>query len=776
MFLTGAFVLGEVLTLLPGLVVIGVLACLASGGLWFMVKKGRGRTILVLLFFFAAGILRMRVVTEQFEEPSLVETVDLFPMGTAEGVKAEGTVEEISRKSGNDLIRLGKCRVYTKDGAKEAGQILLYMDSEVLDSNPGLLKIGSSIRCYGELSEFGQPRNPGEFDSRTYYRGLKIRYRMFGTQLMLLNSSYSPWRDAVYRVKSHLSSVLERISEPEDLGIFQAALLGEKENLAPEVRKLYQKNGIAHLLAISGLHIALIGAGIYRLFRLCGMSFSCSGLLSGLWIISYGMAVGGSSSVVRSVIMLLLMMLAEYLGRTYDLLSAASLAALLLLYDSPWLLFSAGFQLSFGAVFAIGIPGKWLNEQFKTQNPWVSALCVGAAIQWVTYPVIRYHYFEYPVYSILLNLSVIPLMTYVVCSGAAGMVLGCIWLKAGHMALGSGHYILRLYESICRMAAGFPGSSVVLGRPKLWQIGLYYSLMAVVFLLIKRGQEKKLPLKRMILPAALCFAVSILSLGKLPFNGMRITFVDVGQGDGILMEYEDLVVLVDGGSSSQKKLGEYTLEPFLKSRGISRIDYAFVTHGDMDHMSGIRYLLEEDRGISIDHLMLPYHREEDENCGELEQFQLRRGGTVCDVKRYDCLKEGELSIQCVYPGVDDIPSDANEESLVLEVELGAFRLVLTGDMSGGGEAELLEYGIAPATVLKAAHHGSRFSNTAEFLDRLKPSWTVISYGEGNRYGHPHQEVLERLNEKHSRIYETAVNGAVTVWTDGNRVVWNTWIP
>ena len=770
MFLTGAFVLGEVLTLLPGLVVIGVLALLASGGLWFMVKKSRVRTVLVLLFFFAAGSVRMKVVTEQFEDPSLLETLS--------GAEAEavGVVEEISRKSGNDLIRIGNCRVYTKDGIKEAGQILLYMDSEFIDGSTGPLRIGSSIRCYGELSEFGQPRNPGEFDARSYYRGLKIRYRMFGTWLEPEKGSYSPLKDAIYRVKSHLSGILEQISGPEDLGIFQAALLGEKENLAPEIRNLYQKNGIAHLLAISGLHIALIGAGIYRLLRLWGMGFSGAGLLAGVWIISYGMAVGGSASVVRSVIMLLLMMLAEYLGRTYDLLSAASLAALLLLFDSPWLLFSAGFQLSFGAVFAIGIPGKWLDGQHKTQNPWISALCVGAAIQWVTYPVIRYHYFEYPVYSILLNLLVIPLMTYVVCSGAAGVLLGCIWLKAGHMALGPGHYILRFYEAVCRTAASLPGNSIVPGRPELWQIGLYYSVMAAVFLLIKREQQKRGSVKRMILPLFICLVISVVSLWKLPLKGLRITFVDVGQGDGILMEYEDLVVLVDGGSSSQKKLGEYTLEPFLKSKGISRIDYAFVTHGDMDHVSGIRYLLEEDRGIPIDNLMLPYHREEDDNCGELELLQLRRGGTVRDVKRSDRLTEGEMVIQCVYPGAEDIPSDANEESLVLEVELGAFRLVLTGDMSGVGEAKLLEYGIAPATVLKAAHHGSRFSNTPEFLDRLKPSWTVISYGEGNRYGHPHQEVLERLNEKHSRIYETAVNGAVTVWTDGNRVVWDTWLP
>lgn len=278
MFITGAFVLGEVLTLLPELVVIGVLALLAAGGLWFMVKDGRVRIILVLLFFLTAGYCRMRYVTDCFEDTTLMEAV------REKESEVIGLVEDISRKSGSDIIRLGKCRVPTEEGTEEAGKILLYLAPELLDRNQESLKIGSKVSCFGELGEFEPSRNPGEFDARTYYRGLKIRYRMFGTGLRLCDETYSPYKDLVYRIKIHLSGILDQISEPEDVGIFQAALLGEKENLDQDVRKLYQKNGIAHLLAISGLHIALIGAGFYRLLRLCGIGFSRAGILSGLWI------------------------------------------------------------------------------------------------------------------------------------------------------------------------------------------------------------------------------------------------------------------------------------------------------------------------------------------------------------------------------------------------------------------------------------------------------------------------------------------------------------
>lgn len=757
---------------MPEPAVMGILMLLASGGLFLMLKKSRVRAVLVLLFFLVAGAARMKAVTGQWQDMALVRAA-----GEKE-VKLTGTVASIIRRPDYDVILLDRCLAETGGGSYPAGKVMVYLDSGYLDSGyPGepefRAAIGSRVSCFGKLEEFGESRNPGEFNYRTYYLGLKIRYRLDGEGLEPAGAGRNPYGDAVYRLRCRLVCLLDRLCGPEDAGIFQAALLGEKGNLDPEVRKLYQKNGIAHLLAISGLHISLIGAGVYRLLRRCGLGHSAAGIFSAVWIVSYGMMTGGTPSVVRAVIMLLAMMAAESVGRTYDLLSAAALAALLLLWDSPWLLFSGGVQLSFGAVFAIGLPGRWLLKHLKCANPLSEALVMGIAIQWVTYPVIRYHYFEYPIYSILLNLLVVPLMTYVVCSGAAGLLLGSFSEAAGRIALGGGHYILRFYEWICRNAEGLPGSSLILGRPELWQIGLYFGCMALFAPMAYRRREKR---GRFISLLAVGGVISILMLHRIPPAGLTVIFADVGQGDGIVMEYRDLVILVDGGSSSNKRLGEASYEPLLKSRGIRKVDYAFITHGDMDHISAVRYLLEEDTGIRVENLMLPAHREGDENCVKLESLALKRGGKVCSVRRGDRLGYGELEVSCLYPGDGDLPSDINEESLVLKVRLGTFTMLLTGDMSGDGEKKLLAYGTGPVKVLKAAHHGSRFSNTEAFLERLKPEWTVISYGEGNRYGHPHQEVLERLSVVDSAVYETALSGAVTLWTDGSEVRWESWLP
>lgn len=745
-------------------------ALLAAEGLYHVYKKGRAGWIMVLLFFYLAGVFRMGEVNRNWTDPSLMNAV-----GGRE-VILEGRVVSLSGKEAGDVLILKNCLLRQERELSPAGRVMVYLKPGWEEELGQPFHIGMTVAVRGELKEFDRARNPGGFDARTYYLGLKIRYRLSAEAVESCRKGWSPAADGLYRLRKRCLNILEGICEPQDAGIFQAALLGEKENLDAGIKKLYQKNGIAHLLAISGLHISLIGAGCYRLLRRGGLGFYWSGLAAGIWIICYGYMTGGSASVVRAVWMLLLLMLAEALGRTYDLLTAASLAALLLVWDSPWLLFSGGFQLSFGAVFAIAVPGKWLCHPNRCRFSWQKALASGLAIQWVTYPVLRYHFFEYPLYSVFLNLLVIPLMTFVVCSGAAGILFGFAGPIPGRMAVGTGHYILRLYEWLCEKAGGLPGSSLILGRPELWQIAVYYVFLLAVCLWVKHRWREETGKAGKAVFYTISLFVPVLILWKLPVREMQVTFLDVGQGDGIVIEYRDLVITVDGGSTSEKKLGEYTLEPFLKSRGISQVDYAFITHGDEDHISGIRYLLEEDCGIEVSSLILPYHRQEDENCRELEALSGERGTLVHEFARSDVLKGGELSVRCLYPGKEDVPSDINEESLVLEVELGEFRMLLTGDMSGDGEKRLVEYGIRPTQVLKAAHHGSKYSNTQTFLQQVRPVWGVLSYGEGNRYGHPHEEVKERLGEAGTELWETAKSGAVMVWTDGEIVRWEPYIP
>ena len=277
-----------------------------------------------------------------------------------------------------------------------------------------------------------------------------------------------------------------------------------------------------------------------------------------------------------------------------------------------------------------------------------------------------------------------------------------------------------------------------------------------------------------------------LLLLPLPVRGMEVDFLDVGQGDGICIRTQDITILVDGGSTDQKRLGENRLEPFLKSKGISKIDYAIVSHGDQDHISGLIYLLEQEE-IVVNTLILPWMGKQEEIYEQLRRLALEQGGDVQWMKRGDCLKSGRLKMICRYPEGQGQPlADRNEHSLVLQVDYEDFHMLLTGDMSGGGERHMIELeqsepikggtaGLGEIQVLKVAHHGSRYSTTEEWLECLRPHWAVISYGEKNRYGHPGQEVMAHLSERKVQIWETAEKGAISLRTDGQKIWWKTWL-
>ncbi len=230
-------------------------------------------------------------------------------------------------------------------------------------------------------------------------------------------------------------------------------------------------------------------------------------------------------------------------------------------------------------------------------------------------------------------------------------------------------------------------------------------------------------------------------------------------------------MLMDCGSSQEKELGKDCLVPFLKSRGVDRLDTVFISHGDWDHISGIRYALEEPGcGIRIGTLVMPEPGKGKDVYAELACLADSRGIPVVYGKRGDefsGILGPEVSIRCLSPPEGGDYGDRNDESLVTEIQYGDFRLLLTGDVGKEGEEKMREAGLlAPVTVLKAAHHGSGTSSGQEFLKAVDPAFAVLSCGRENRYGHPSPEVVKALKEQGARIWDTRERGAVMVWTDG----------
>ena len=842
------------------------------------------------------------------------------------------------------------------------------------------LKIGQQIILEGTFSHFATATNPGEFDVQRYYAAKGIGGRVRQSQILAVGEKYSFLREKLYGFRQVLHDRLAEVFPAKEASVMQTLLLGEKEELDAEVKALYQKNGIAHILSISGLHITLLGMGVYRLLKRLGLPVRAAAVGGAMLLLIYGVMVGMSVSASRAIGMYLLQMLGIFVGRTYDMLTGLGLMALLLVIQEPERLFDVSFLMSFGAVLGICIltpvlsgdsremdadaelEGKeisvwpvWLRTvadilgdsayaRNKYREGWrkvayegiqrmVSAVKGGFAasvgVILFTLPVQLWFFYEIPVYSVLLNLLVLPFMSVVVAGGILALIPG-LGLVGTVDCL-----ILWWYEWICGRFAQLPGAIWCVGRPEIWQIVCYY---VGIFLLVfgreyveawkKRGTygeknvpgdrqhfartlwclkmrgawkrrgtygEKNVPGDRQHFARTLwCLitrgadesirnrkkdcngemiqhsdrrfgicstgvqnalakfrcawqgamtymnrvphliaVVMILGLliGLLTGNfdcGSRVTFLDVGQGDGIVVETGQGAYLFDCGSTSRKNIGEYVLKPYLKSRGTRSLRGVFVSHPDEDHINGVIELLENgaDWGIVVEQLFLPAIAEgkRTESFATLLAAAEVAEVPVSYIKCGDEIRDSQLRLLCLHPEENTTLADANAYSECFYVEVfakkmkqeaiddrkandasggsaiegsgengsfagngerkdfrmndGKINILLTGDVEGEGERQLMqelqeqrgqrEFRV---DILKVAHHGSGYSTGTEFLAAASPATAIISCGRNNSYGHPHAETLQRLEDARVPWYGTMDYGALTVTVDshGNRL-------
>jgi competence protein ComEC len=551
-------------------------------------------------------------------------------------------------------------------------------------------------------------------------------------------------------------------------------LLGEKYLLDEEIKQLYQQNGIAHVLAISGLHVSLIGMFIFHLLKKLKFPITLATFLSIFFIYSYGVLTNFSVSTNRAVVMMVVMLLSALIGKTYDMLSAMALSALLILLQNPLQILSAGFLLSYGAVIGIAILLPCLLKIFPTKNFLLSSLLISISAQATTTPLVLYFFYQFPVYGILTNLIILPFVTVLTLISILAGIAGIIYLPIGIFLIGGSNYILKFYEWVCRTGSNMPGNLITLGRPNWLLILLYLSFLLLFLWAVKRYGKKYVVLILIVAPIMLF----------LPDKnvGLEITMLEVGQGEAIFMQSDKgNNYLIDGGSSNVSKVGIYRLQPFLMSQGVGELDYAIITHSDKDHISGLKELIEREQ-IIINNLVLPKIAEKDEAYIELETLSKEKGITIQYIREGDVILDGDIRIVCLHPRPDYIPSSSNAYSTVLSITYGEFDMLLTGDLEKDGEKELIkllenpEYrannAIRPATdydILKVAHHGSKYSTFEEFLQIVQPEISIISCGEDNSYGHPHEELIERLYRVGSEIKITYEYGAITIRTDGKKL-------
>lgn len=504
--------------------------------------------------------------------------------------------------------------------------------------------------------------------------------------------------------------------------------------------------------------------GFFRLLKKAGTGNGVAGAVSAFLIYAYGVVTGGSVSAMRAVGMFLVLIGAGIAGRSYDLLSAMALSAIVLLLDAPAYLYNVSFLLSFGAVIGIGALTPEICSLLNLKKRTAKSLA-GSVIVWlITLPIALHAYGEVSLAGVILNLLVLPTSGIVLASGIFALPVGIFVIEIAKRVVFPGKCVLFFYEKLCEVVGWIPHSTWIAGSPQLWQCAVYYVMLGVAFTGVKWG-------KKAASVALVIFAVVF--LGYHSRNGLTITCLDIGQGDCCVLKMPGAEnFLIDGGSSNKKNTAVYQILPYLKNQGIAILDGIFVSHTDQDHISGIEELLElcaqKLTTVRVKNLILP---DWDTAGGEYEKLKMlaeQTGIRVQTVREGNLLKAKEAQIEILAPENGADGSDTNEDGMVMKVHFGKFRGLFTGDIGAETEKKLLD-SMEDVDFLKVAHHGSKYSTCQGFLDVVSPEIAVISCSAKNTYGHPSADTIKKLEDCGAQVEYTMKNGAITVRTDGEGI-------
>ena len=779
------------------------------------------------------------------EKQDAFRSVYLSVLEEGQSVRLAGKINRVEEKANCFYYYLTDCSVEQSDHLMPCNDVLAYVSSDDYS-------VGQILILQGTISLFDEATNEGQFDSRAFYRSQKIDFGVWVDSVERVEGKSDRFRVWLSRVRVELGIPLSRYAD--DDGVLSAMLLGDKTSLDSEIRSLYQKSGIAHVLAISGLHISLLGMALYRLLRhRCGLTYLWAGIVAASFLVAYTLMTGNAVSARRATGMLIVYLVADLLGRSYDMLSALSLIVILLLWENPFLVTNSGFQFSVAAVVGIGVGqgvlvprvGSWKvvygrrkkqddvvrcdaakcdvakrdaakcdaakcdAERIRMQNlvDWMKrrmdkclpGMMISISIQLFTIPLVAYYYYEIPVYAILLNIPVLALIPYVLGLAVFGSLTGQIaFLQPLSFALCRVcGWVLHGYRWLCDASLLLPGARMITGKPSEVWVVVYYGLLGAFYYVLWCGMKKKQ--RQMCTKGAQAekqewirswfgFGLGLVLVLLLTFLFVRgkpefeLDILDVGQGDAIYLCASDGTnFMIDGGSTDVKKVGTYRILPFLKAKAIRKVDYWFVSHTDEDHISGLVEVMES--GYAVGALVLADAQKEDEKAHRLAELAQKNGIRVCYMKAGDVLgtrKEDVVNernraetfrIECLYPTNNNDSEDVNDRCLVLYYEDENFSAFFGGDISSEVEEQLVSAGKCRQTdVLKASHHGSKYSNSDVLLHALHPRLTIASAGKKNRYGHPSPEAIARVGESGSAFYSTIDYGRIRVrFVDGEMV-------
>ena len=616
------------------------------------------------------------------------------------------------------------------------------------------LGAGQRIEIDARLARPGGFRNPGGFD----YAGWLADQDIFVTasaraeRAVALEEPRPPWH---VRVRRHATATLEARLPPVSAALLAGLLFGERAGLPADVDDGFRRAGVYHVLAVSGFNVAILAGAVWSVLALVGVGRRASAIGAMAAVLAFAAVVGPEPSVLRATIMAILVLTALLLDRDAAVINSLALAALVILVARPGDLRDPGFQLSFAAtagIVAAPLPrGRVL-----------SAIGVSVAAQLAVLPITLAHFNQVSTIGVVANLGVVPLAGVATVLGLTAVALSFAWEAGAGVLLEATWPALLLLRGLVALAAAVPGAVVHFPSPAAVAVGLYAAGLGLALIAWRTREVAPRRARGLAAASAACLVAAV--AGAVwpvvrPSDGrLRVTVLDVGQGDAIVVEAPDgRTALIDAGTGGPYRIdaGARVVAPFLWSRGVLRLAALAVTHADADHAGG---------AAAVRRL-----------------FSIREQWTT-ETFRDGPIFFGGAMISLLWPcgGEEGAPpprpaQSRNNQALVLRIETGAVAIVLASDIEAEAEMALVR-GSAPlaASVLKVPHHGSRTSSTPQFLASVHPAVAVISVGARNVYGHPDAGVLARLTAAGAIVYRTDRDGALVLETDGRALTVTRW--
>ncbi|MCI2062382.1 MAG: DNA internalization-related competence protein ComEC/Rec2 [Eubacteriaceae bacterium] len=717
----------------------------------------RRSAVLFLSFALLGGV--MLLITDavpDYYRDGLTEIRNRASCGA--GISPEMQTEITGRVLSCNAGSEDKCTMIIGTDKGPRVQAVIYGDPAGFVSS-----VGKTVRAAGKMYLPSGSRNPGGFDQALYLRSKKVSTVMTADAgHVITGRTIGPVMNRLCCFKVNFGRALDKYTGEKNASVISGMMFGDKSGIDEETYDMFRLNGTAHILAVSGLHVGIIYAFVSALIG--GRRKTSTNIIMLFLLTAYAALADFSPSVMRAVIMIAMHILANMRHFRYDLLSAAAVSALVMMLYSPYSVFSAGFRMSYLAVFSMGMLMPYAEKisSSKVFGCFVPVLVVQTGMA----PFTAYVFNYFSLSAFIANIPIVFLAGIMIPCGAvtaAAYVIMPFAFPACSFVLSGLASMMTAVNKVFYLN-GHAGIDTV--SPPLFVLCVYYGIIFVGFSEMFRIHIARCDMRAAARSAAAvmlaCLAAAAVSADSM--MPADIFIVDVGQGSCLLASSKSgKHVMIDGGGKpsfggGQKfDVGKKTVKPFLLKNGIRKVDLAVVSHLDTDHYDGIASLCREGMVKK-----LAVNRSKQDVIGRILEETMMRPEDVVYLETGDVIKEDDLRLDVLGP-VEDT-DDENDGCLIIKIEAGETSVITAGDITAEVEQKLTGYYCGTDTlhadILCAPHHGSRFSSSAEFIRAVDPTACVFQTGKNN-YGHPDPGIVQRYQDMGIAVYRTDGQGAVS---------------